>query len=154
MAKDKAPSERELASQTTEGACGQYNLPQRIDRFEHDGLPPSRFACHLPPGGRLNLTRAPFCQLCFLVNHGYARREQAPALQISKKLRKGAYNHWSALTYTRRKPYFTADRLFHIFRKENISHGVSRISLCAARHAPAGQGKAYPCIKISSESSV
>ena len=38
VAKDKAPSERELASQTTEGACGQYNLPQRIDRFEHDGL--------------------------------------------------------------------------------------------------------------------
>ena len=33
----KAPSEREPASQTTEGACGQYNPSQRIDSFEHDG---------------------------------------------------------------------------------------------------------------------
>ena len=50
----KAPSERELASQTTEGACGRYSLPQRIDSFEHDGLLSSRFACHLPPEGGYN----------------------------------------------------------------------------------------------------
>ena len=43
-------------------------------------------------------------------------------------------NKCRKITTTRRKPYFTADGLFHIFRQENISHGASRISL--RRKAP------------------
>ena len=58
----KAPSGRELAPQATEGerVAVKFNLISKSRR-----LLPSRYACHLPPGGRLSLVRicAQF-QLC------------------------------------------------------------------------------------------
>lgn len=52
-------------------------------------------------------------------------------------------NKCRKITTTRRKPYFTADGLFHIFRQENISHGASRISLRALRVLPLPYNRQY-----------
>ena len=111
-------------------------------------LKKARRKSRLPPGGRLNLTRALFYRLYCTANHDYARRVQAPPYRSAVSRAKVIFPFVCANLHTATAVFHSRQAISHFPTGKYFTRRKPYFNACPVRLAPAGQGKAYPCTKI------